>query len=455
MALHKSTDGGGSWTTYTITTAYSTGQAVAIDPNNDNTIYAGGTYTGTTGENGCLFKTLDGGNSWTDISIVQSGPINAIAVDPSSPDTLYVGTPRGVYKSEDSGLSWIQISYFDVKFIKLNPILPSEIFASGYDGAYQSNDNGVSWLPLESGCVLDRITCSDLDLTNSIFYAGNAYGSIYRNRLAELYICALKVKGEGTTEPLSQGYILDLDTNLTVEATADTDWAFNRWSGDVPQGQEAENPLSLTIDSDKEVTANFIQIRCKLSLDTSDGGTTNPAPGDYKYDTGTEVIIQATPEADYEFTTWIGDVSSGQEKQNPLTLIMDSDKYITASFRSTLVVDGKKFPCFIATAACGSPYHFYVKVLRDFRDTFLTSSPLGQELVDLYYKHSPPWADLISKHRVLRIIVRINLLPLVILSFSMLYLGPLPTFFILLLMLILPIRASLLYQKKQKLPNQG
>ncbi len=69
--------------------------------------------------------------------------------------------------------------------------------------------------------------------------------------------------------------------------------------------------------------------------------------------------------------------------------------------------------CFVATAAFGSIFHPSVKILRNFRDQFMQSNPLGLSLVRFYYRHSPPIADIISGSRILRCITRISLLPIV------------------------------------------
>ena len=70
-------------------------------------------------------------------------------------------------------------------------------------------------------------------------------------------------------------------------------------------------------------------------------------------------------------------------------------------------------PCFIATAAYGDPLAREVTVLRDFRDRYLLTNPVGERFVALYYRFSPPLAHYISKHDGLKQVIRAALRPLV------------------------------------------
>ena len=69
--------------------------------------------------------------------------------------------------------------------------------------------------------------------------------------------------------------------------------------------------------------------------------------------------------------------------------------------------------CFIATAAYGSYLEPDVKVLRDFRDKYLITNPVGKVFVKLYYTYSPPVAEFIREHEILRLITRLFLTPIV------------------------------------------
>jgi hypothetical protein len=66
----------------------------------------------------------------------------------------------------------------------------------------------------------------------------------------------------------------------------------------------------------------------------------------------------------------------------------------------------KKDKCFIATAAHGSALAPDVVMLQHFRDTRLKKSALGRRIVSLYERYSPPMADAIAQHPVVRLWVR-------------------------------------------------
>jgi len=64
--------------------------------------------------------------------------------------------------------------------------------------------------------------------------------------------------------------------------------------------------------------------------------------------------------------------------------------------------------CFIATAAYGTATAKELNILREFRDTVLLPDSLGAKFVSFYYRTSPPIANFISHHEVLRTVVRVG-----------------------------------------------
>lgn len=69
--------------------------------------------------------------------------------------------------------------------------------------------------------------------------------------------------------------------------------------------------------------------------------------------------------------------------------------------------------CFIATVAYGSYLDPHVQVLREFRDNYLLTNPIGRAFVEFYYMTSPSIADFISIHESLRTTARLSLTPIV------------------------------------------
>jgi hypothetical protein len=72
--------------------------------------------------------------------------------------------------------------------------------------------------------------------------------------------------------------------------------------------------------------------------------------------------------------------------------------------------------CFIATAAYGSSMHGAVIILREFRDRFLQSNVVGRWMVEFYYQHSPPLAELIRQNKFLQWGTMALLSPLVLMA---------------------------------------
>jgi hypothetical protein len=93
-----------------------------------------------------------------------------------------------------------------------------------------------------------------------------------------------------------------------------------------------------------------------------------------------------------------------------------SDAFVTKIGGFTVPAPPPQEGCFIATAAYGTPMAEEIQILREFRDEYLLTSPVGQALVDIYYRVSPPIAEFITEHPSLKPIVRAGLLPAVAMS---------------------------------------
>jgi uncharacterized delta-60 repeat protein len=145
------------------------------------------------------------------------------------------------------------------------------------------------------------------------------------------YTLTISTETGGTTDPIPDTYTHFGGARVTVTAVPDSGYAFKEWSGDA---SGVENPVTIVMDRDKSLTANFVR-EYSLTITAGEGGTTSPLPGSHGYGEGATAVITAVPNSDYGFIGWAGDVPSGHENDNPVTIIIDSDKSITAHFIRT------------------------------------------------------------------------------------------------------------------------
>ena len=131
-------------------------------PRNPNEFYFGAV-------NGGVWKSIDGGRMWKPIFDAQPvASVGAIAVAPSAPETIYVGTGEstlrdssgfgnGVYKSPNAGKTWAHVGLDETHHIgkiAVHPTNPNVVFvaaigklyaASPERGVFRSRDGGRTW----------------------------------------------------------------------------------------------------------------------------------------------------------------------------------------------------------------------------------------------------------------------------------------------------------------------
>ncbi len=180
----KSTDGGTNWSS--IFDGYGSPSigALALDPTDANTVYVG---TGEANPGGGsvayggdgVWKTTDGGATWTNVGLGASRYIGRIVVDPLNASNVFVAaagnlfsknSERGVYRSTDAGATWTKVLYVSDSTgcidLAIDPANPSRIFAAMWErirkpdtrvyggvtsGLYRSVDGGATWTKLTSG----------------------------------------------------------------------------------------------------------------------------------------------------------------------------------------------------------------------------------------------------------------------------------------------------------------
>jgi PKD repeat protein len=136
----------------------------------------------------------------------------------------------------------------------------------------------------------------------------------------------------------------DEGTVVTLTATAAADSVFSGWEGDC-SGCGTSTTCDVTMDSDKTCTAAFDlqQYTLSVNINPSGGGSvTGPGincPGDCTevFDHGTEVTLEATASAGYEFDSWSNcDSITGTQ----CTVRMEAARAVTANFRQIEDIDG-------------------------------------------------------------------------------------------------------------------
>jgi photosystem II stability/assembly factor-like uncharacterized protein len=157
LGVLKTTDGGASWAITNAGLPTNNVLALAIDPTTPSTLYAS-TDAG-------VFKSTDGAQSWTAANGGLDGApqivVNALAIDPASPITLYAGTSGGVFKTTNGAASWTSInaglSGLAARVIAVDPTAPSNVYVGVDDnvnylnyGVFKSSDGGATWTKIYS-----------------------------------------------------------------------------------------------------------------------------------------------------------------------------------------------------------------------------------------------------------------------------------------------------------------
>jgi photosystem II stability/assembly factor-like uncharacterized protein len=192
---------------------------VAIDPKRPSIVWVG------TGERNSqrsvaygdgVYKSEDGGRSWTNVGLKSSEHIGRVVIDPNDSDTVYVaaqgpvwapGGDRGLYKTTDGGKTWNQVLKISentgVSDVVLDPRNPDVIVATSYqrrrsfsafiDGGpesaiHRSTDGGKTWKKVTVGLPeeqLGRIGLAISPVQPDILYANveaaNRKGGIFRS----------------------------------------------------------------------------------------------------------------------------------------------------------------------------------------------------------------------------------------------------------------------------------
>jgi uncharacterized repeat protein (TIGR02543 family) len=159
------------------------------------------------------------------------------------------------------------------------------------------------------------------------FNTASCYGQVrtitFTNGPPKTYTLSTSASGGTIARSPSQSSYVD-GTVVTLTATPSSGYVFSGWSGSVTG---TSNPVTLTMNANKSVTALFTRLYT-LTVNASHGSVSK-SPSQSTYKSGTSVKLTATPASGYVFTGWSGSASG---TTNPLTITMNGDKTITANF---------------------------------------------------------------------------------------------------------------------------
>jgi hypothetical protein len=159
---------------------------VAIDPVDRNVVYAG-TQKG-------IFKSSNGGLSWIDPSNgeLDGTNVHCLAIDPLTPSSVYAGTDRGVLKSTNGGATWSDRRTAGAIYNLIFGSQKSTIYAADSDdfgyyypgpsAVYKSTDDGEAWSRVAAGFSISPRTLVIDPTEPSTLYAGTLdFGGVYKS----------------------------------------------------------------------------------------------------------------------------------------------------------------------------------------------------------------------------------------------------------------------------------
>ncbi len=141
--LFRTTDGGRSWTDVFPGAAT---DSIAMAPSNTSIVYASRRGRGVS-----VWKSLDSGATWMPTAL-ENAVVGVLKVDPSSPLVVWAGADSGLFRSSDGGATWSKV-LDGPRFRAIALASPPSrlVYAGSLDyGAFRSLDGGETWSPLHS-----------------------------------------------------------------------------------------------------------------------------------------------------------------------------------------------------------------------------------------------------------------------------------------------------------------
>ena len=146
------------------------------------------------------------------------------------------------------------------------------------------------------------------------------------------------IASEGGNVNTSGGEFIE-NSSVSIVATPEQGYEFSGWTGTSLTG----NSITIQVISNQTITANFIRSKYTLTIDTVGSGEVsqqivNSARETTEYESGKTIRLSATPQSDFLFYDWeyLNNNQSDNSYENPIEIIMDQSKVVTATFEEKL-----------------------------------------------------------------------------------------------------------------------
>jgi hypothetical protein len=179
-----------------------------------------------------------------------------------------------------------------------------------------ANSDGSSW----TDSKYDYNTATSVPLFNKY----NIILTAASGTLSLQHMLTVNTFGSGSVSP--PGGSFNAWTGVSLTAIPDPGWKFSHWSGDL---SSTDNPATITMDANRNVTANFSPLDFGLFTTSQGSGTITLSPPEGNYQYNTLVTLTAVPGQYWEFSGWSGDLSGSA---NPESITMNDHKSVTAMF---------------------------------------------------------------------------------------------------------------------------
>lgn len=186
--IYESTDGGSTWKRLAKLSKADdlVIDSLVIDSSNPKVLFAGVWQLGRSA--GGIYISHDGGATWTANPDMDGQSVRALAQSHSNPKMLVAGTLKGIYRSEDKGLHWKEISppdsgeIHEVESIAIDPYDPKTIYAGTWHLPWKTTDSGENWHNIKEGLIDDSDVFSIIiDPTRPTVVYMSACSGIYRS----------------------------------------------------------------------------------------------------------------------------------------------------------------------------------------------------------------------------------------------------------------------------------